>query len=138
MPIDPGVRELFAGANFVHLATLTSDGSPHSVAIWADAFDDDHVVFFTNVGSQKAKNLERDPRLAMSLVDRDDPYRTGILRGRLARTIEGDEARPIVDAISHKYTGKPFPYSDSVVYVVAAERSRLISLSDSFDDTPAA
>jgi PPOX class probable F420-dependent enzyme len=138
MPIDPGVRALFAGANFVHLATLTSDGSPHSVAIWADALDDDHVVFFTNRGSQKAKNIERDPRLAMSLVDRDDPYRTGMLRGRVVRTIDGDDARPIVDRISHKYTGRPFPYPGSTVYVVAAHRSRLISLSDSFDDTPAA
>jgi PPOX class probable F420-dependent enzyme len=136
MPIDPGVRELFAGANFVHLATLMSDGSPHSVAIWADALDDDHVVFFTTLSSQKARNLERDPRLAMSLVDRDDPYRTGILRGQVARTIEGDEATPIVDAISQKYTGKPFPYPGSTVFVVAAERSRLISLSDSFEDTP--
>jgi PPOX class probable F420-dependent enzyme len=138
MPIDPGVRELFASANFVHLATLMSDGSPHSVAIWADAHDDDHVVFFTNGGSLKARNLERDGRLAMSLVDRDNPYRTGILRGRVVRTIDGDAAKAIVDRISHKYTGKPFPYPSSTVYVVEADRSRLVSLADSFEDTPTA
>src|SRR5690606_10503669 len=97
MTLDPGVRDLFAGANFVHLATLLPDGSPHSVAIWADVHDDDHVVFFTSPTSRKARNLARDPRVAMSLVDRDDPYRTGLLRGRAVGTIEGDEGRAIVD-----------------------------------------
>ena len=92
MPLDPDVRDLFAGANFVHLATLMPDGGPHSVAIWADVHDDDHVVFFTTPTSRKARNLDGDPRLAMSLVDRDNPYRTAMLRGRLVQRIEGDEA----------------------------------------------
>src|SRR5215212_9607186 len=108
MPLDPGVRNLFAGANFVHLATLLRDGSPHSVAIWADVHD--HVLFFTTPNSRKARNLDGDPRLAMSLVDRDDPYRTGTLRGRLVERLEGPAGAEIVDRISHKYTGKPFPY----------------------------
>jgi PPOX class probable F420-dependent enzyme len=135
MPIDPGVRELFAGANFVHLATLLPDGSPHTVAIWADVHDDDHVVFFTAPTSLKARNLERDPRTAMSLVDRDDPYRTGMLRGRLVERIEGDEAAAIVDRISHKYTGKPFPYPAGHAFVVEATRSRMVHL-EAFEDTP--
>jgi pyridoxine/pyridoxamine 5'-phosphate oxidase len=53
MPLDPDVRDLFAGANFVHLATLMPDGGPHSVAIWADVHDDEHVVFFTSPTSRK-------------------------------------------------------------------------------------
>jgi PPOX class probable F420-dependent enzyme len=136
MPIDPGVRDLVAGANFVHLATLLPDGSPHSVAIWADVHDDDHVVFFTTATSRKARNLEADPRLAMSLVDRDDPYRTGILRGRLAEQIDGDEGAAIVDRISHKYTGKPFPYPSSLCFVVEVTHSRIYHL-EAFEDTPA-
>ena len=137
MPLDPGVRALFEGANFVHLATLLPDGSPHSVAVWADAHDDDHVVFFTNPASRKARNLAGDGRLAMSLVDRSDPYRTGMLRGRLAHTIEGDEARTIVDRISRKYTGEPFAYSSSVAFVVEVTHSRLVVL-EAFEDTPQA
>jgi len=136
MTLDPGVRDLFAGANFVHLATLLPDGSPHSVAIWADVHDDDHVVFFTSPTSRKARNLARDPRVAMSLVDRDDPYRTGLLRGRAVGTIEGDEGRAIVDRISHKYTGKPFPYPSSTAYLVEVTHSRLYHL-EAFEDTPA-
>jgi PPOX class probable F420-dependent enzyme len=135
MPLDPGVRDLLAGANFVHLATLLPDGGPHSVAIWADVHDDDHVVFFTGPTSRKARNLQGDPRLAMSLVDRDDPYRTGTLRGRLARTIDGDGARAIVDRISHKYTGKPFPYPSELAFVVEVTHSRLYEL-EAFEDTP--
>jgi PPOX class probable F420-dependent enzyme len=137
MPFDPAVRELFAGANFVHLATLLPDGSPHSVAIWADVHDDDHVVFFTSATSRKARNLDRDPRLAMSLVDRDNPYHTGMLRGRLVERIDGPEGRAIVDRISHKYTGKPFPFPSELAFVVEVTHSRMVSLSDSFEDTPA-
>ena len=135
MPLDPGVRDLFAGANFVHLATLLPDGSPHSVAIWADVHDDDHVVFFTTPTSRKARNLDGDPRLAMSLVDRDDPYRTGTLRGRLVERLEGDPAAAIVDRISHKYTGKPFPYPTGQAFVVEVTRSRMFELG-AFEDTP--
>lgn len=137
MPIDPGVRELLAAANFVHLATLLPDGAPHSVTIWADVHDDDHVVFFTGPTSRKARNLDGDPRLAMSLVDRDDPYRTGLLRGRLVEKIDGEAGRAIVDRISHKYTGKPFPFPSELCFVVEATSSRLFELGE-FEDTPTA
>jgi PPOX class probable F420-dependent enzyme len=135
MPFDPGVRELVAGANFVHLATLLPDGSPHSVAIWADVHDDDHVVFFTGPTTRKARNLGRDVRLAMSLVDRHNPYTTGMLRGRLVERIDGDAGRAIVDRISQKYTGKPFPYPSELGFVVEVTHSRLVSLG-AFEDTP--
>ena len=137
MPIDPGVRELLAAANFVHLATLLPDGSPHSVAIWADVHDDDHVVFFTGPTSRKARNLDGDPRLAMSLVDRDNPYRTGLLRGRLVERIDGDAGRAIVDRISRKYTGAAFPYPSELCFVVEVTSSRLYELGE-FEDTPTA
>jgi PPOX class probable F420-dependent enzyme len=135
MPLDPDVRALMAGANFVHLATLLPDGSPHSVAIWADEHDDDHVVFFTNPTSRKARNLDGDPRLAMSLVDRDNPYRTAMLRGRLAGHIDGADGSAIIDRISHKYTGKPFPFPSENVFVVEVTHSRMIAL-EAFEDTP--
>jgi hypothetical protein len=73
----------------------------------------------------------------MSLIDRDNPYRTGMLRGRLVEQIDGDEAAAIVDRISHKYTGKPFPYPSGLVFVVEATTSRLFNL-EAFEDTPQA
>jgi PPOX class probable F420-dependent enzyme len=137
MPIDPAVRELLAAANFVHLATLLPDGGPHSVTIWADVHDEDHVVFFTGPTSRKARNLEADPRLAMSFVDRENPYRTGLLRGRLVQRIDGDAGRAIVERISRKYTGSSFPYPSELCFVVEVTSSRVYELGE-FEDTPAA
>ena len=114
------VRALFEGPNYGHLATLTRDGSPASVAVWV-GLEDGHPVFFTQPQSVKARNLARDGRLAFSLVDFAQPYRTGRIRGRVGRTIEGDEALAIIDRLSHKYTGQPFPMRSGVVYVVDVE-----------------
>jgi PPOX class probable F420-dependent enzyme len=138
MPFDPAVRDLVAGANFVHLATLLPDGSPHSVAIWADVHDDEHVVFFTSPTSRKARNLDGDARLAMSLVDRDNPYRTAMLRGRVVGHVDGPEGAALVDRISRKYTGKPFPFPSDHAFVVEVTHSKVFSLVDSFEDTPMA
>lgn len=133
--LHPGVAELLTNASFVHLATLLADGSPHSVAIWA-GIHEGRPCFFTGESSVKARNLARDPRLAMSVVDRHDPYRTGRLRGRVAATLEGEEALEVIDAISVAYTGKPFPRRSGTVYLVDVERSGFTELP--FQDTPQA
>ena len=93
--LPPEVRELFEGANFAHLATLMPDGSPHSVAVWA-GLEGDNVVFFTQVGSLKARNLARDPRVAISITDHDNPYRTARIRGRVAETMEGEAGQVVI------------------------------------------
>ena len=74
------VRALFEGPNFGHVATLLPDGSPHSVAVWV-GLEGEEIVFFTQTTSQKSRNLERDPRVAISMVDHDDPYMTARIRG---------------------------------------------------------
>src|SRR5687768_8524177 len=112
--LTPDVRALFEGPNYGHLATLMPDGSPLSVAVWVGV-EDGRVVFFTQPASQKARNLDRDGRVAISIVDHANPYRTGRIRGRLAATREGDEALEVIDRLSHKYTGKPFPMRSGVV-----------------------
>ena len=71
--IDDDVRSLFEGANFGHLATLMADGSPHSVAVWV-GLEGDQVAFFTQPQSLKARNIARDPRVAISITDHDNPY----------------------------------------------------------------
>ena len=111
MPLPAEVRELLEARNFAHLATTLPDGSPHSVPIWIGV-EGDHVVFFTQPGSRKARNLERDPRVAISAVDLENPYRSAQLRGRVVDTVEGEEALEIIDRLAVKYTGEP---SGSVV-----------------------
>ncbi|MEA2171719.1 MAG: hypothetical protein QOF76_5019 [Solirubrobacteraceae bacterium] len=123
MSLEPGVRELLTRPNFVHVATLMPDGSPQAVAVWAGALDDDRVAFFTQPGSQKARNLDRDGRVAMSIVDHDEPYRTARLRGHLVETREGDAALEVMDEFSHRHTGKPFPVRSGTLFVFAVDSS---------------
>ena len=125
--LDPQVRALCEGRNFAHLATLGSDGSPGSVAIWI-GIEDDRPVFFTQPSSVKARNLARDPRVAVSLVDWDNPYRTGRFRGSVVATREGDAALEVIDRLSEKYTGKPFPMRSGVVFEVEVADSGFMEL----------
>jgi PPOX class probable F420-dependent enzyme len=131
--LTPEVRELFEGANFAHLATLMPDGSPHTVAVWA-GFEDGRVVFFTQPSSQKGRNLARDPRVAVSITDHERPYRTARVRGRVAATREGDAALEVIDRLSNKYTGEPFPMRSGVVYEIEPERVSFMELP--FEHSP--
>jgi PPOX class probable F420-dependent enzyme len=115
--LEPDVERLFSGPHYAHLATLRGDGSPQSRPVWTTVHEG-HVVFFTQPQSPKARDLARDPRVALSVVDFENPYVSAWLRGRVARTIEGEEALAIIDAIAHVYTGRPFPMRSGVVYVV--------------------
>jgi len=102
------LKALLDGANFAHLATLMPDGSPQSVPVWVGR-EEDRVLICTGEGSLKAKNIRRDPRVALSIVDFHDPYKEAQLRGRVVeRRPDGDFSA--MDPISHKYTGKPFPF----------------------------
>ena len=121
--LPPEVRELLEARNFAHLATTLPDGSPHSVPVWIGV-EGEHVVFFTQPGSRKARNLERDPRVAISAVDAANPYRSAQLRGRVVGTVEGEEALEIIDRIAVKYTGEPFPMRSGVVFLVEPEHAR--------------
>src|SRR3954469_10375587 len=127
--LPPEVRSLFEGANFTHLATLTADGSPSSTAIWAGLEGDD-IVFFTQEGSLKARNMERDPPLAISITDQDAPYHPAQLRGRVKEARGVDEANALADELAVRYTGEPFPYKPptSRLYVVEVEKVRSTQL----------
>src|SRR5262245_30241094 len=128
MPALPeDVASLLAGPNIAHIATLLPDGSPHSVAIWAGVHGD-HACFFTQESSRKARNLRADPRVAISLVDRENPYSTAWLRGRLVDTLEGEEALVVIDELSVKYTGEPFPMRSGTVFLIEAERAGSMKL----------
>src|SRR3954470_7226205 len=79
------IRSLFEGANFGHVATLMPSGAPHSVAVWV-GLEGERIAFFTQPASQKARNLTRDPRVAVSIMDHENPYRTARIRGHVAET----------------------------------------------------
>jgi PPOX class probable F420-dependent enzyme len=126
MPLEPHVAELFGGGHVVHLATLRPDGSPQSRPLWT--IHDGDVVFFTQPSSPKARDVERDPRVSLSVTDRANSYRSAWVRGRVIRVIEGDEALAIIDRISDAYIGAPFPMRSGNVFVVGAEAQGSASL----------
>lgn len=122
--LSDAVRALFDGPNYAHVATVLPGGGPHSVPVWV-ALEGDRIAFLTSPGSRKARNLEHDPRVAISVTDHDQPYAMAQVRGRVAERLEGDPAWVVIDRISHKYTGQPYPLrTDRVVFLVEPERAQ--------------
>jgi PPOX class probable F420-dependent enzyme len=117
MSLEEPVARLFGGGHVVHLTTLRADGAPQSRPVWTIVHEGS-VVFFTQPGSPKARDVARDPRVALSVTDRANPYHSAWLRGRVGRVIEGDAALEIIDRISDAYIGTPFPMRSGNVYVV--------------------
>jgi len=108
---------------YAHLAPLMPDGSPHSVPLWVGV-EGDRLAFLTSPRSRKARNLARDERLAISITAHDQPHTMASVRGRVAEQLDGDAAWEVIDRISDKYIGAPYPLrSDRVVYLVEPEHA---------------
>jgi PPOX class probable F420-dependent enzyme len=120
--LDPDVRRVLNGTSLAHLATVLPDGSPHTVPLWVDTRGD-QIVFLTGPQSRKARNLRRDPRMALSIAPVDNPFTPVVVRGRVVEWLDGDEAWEIIDRVSTKYTGAPYPRGEErVVAVIEPER----------------
>jgi PPOX class probable F420-dependent enzyme len=120
LELDPVPAELFGGGHVVHLATLRPDGAPQSRPLWTIVHDG-NVVFFTQETSPKARDIAHDSRVALSVADKANPYRSAWVRGRIGRTVEGEDALRIIDLISDAYVGKPFPIRSGTIFVVEPE-----------------
>jgi PPOX class probable F420-dependent enzyme len=120
----------------VHLSTLRRDGTPRNWVVWVGLEGDDVLVCTTEL-SWKAKDMRRDPRVGLSVVDLANPYRMASLQGRVVE-IRPDAGCRWMDPISFKYTGAPFPSrgSDRVCFVLAIEKARETTLG--FVHRPAA
>jgi PPOX class probable F420-dependent enzyme len=119
--LNPAVRNAVESTSIAHLATVLPDGSPHSIPLWVSTLDD-KIIFLTGPNSQKAHNLRRDPRVALSLAPVDNPYEPIIIRGRVVDWITGDEGWQLVDQIAKKYTGQPYSRDlDRVIGVIEAD-----------------
>jgi PPOX class probable F420-dependent enzyme len=111
----------------VHLATTLPNGSPHSIPLWA-ILEEGRIAFFTQSTSRKARNLAADPRVALSLVDGDNPYCNAQIRGRVVEVVEGEPALEVIDRISQHYVGKPFPMRTGTVYWIEPETAHFTEL----------
>ena len=106
MSVDPEAlaAELLAGVYFGHLVTVNADGSVQVSPVWVH-IEDGRPVFNTAEGRVKWRNIERDPRVTLEVID-SSGYRSVEIRGRAVMTREG--AREHADELALKYTGEPF------------------------------
>jgi PPOX class probable F420-dependent enzyme len=103
--LSPEQVRLLNPPNFATVATVMPDGSPEATVVWIES-DADHVYFNTAMHRLKARNLQRDPRVAVSAFDLADPYTGVSVRGRAELILEG--AHEDAERVSMAYTGKPF------------------------------
>ena len=129
MVLSSEIKELVDRPNFAHLATLMADGAPHSVPVWVGR-EVDRIVICTSENSLKGRNTRRDPRVALSIVDFNDPYSEAQLRGRIVERRPDPDLR-MIDPISQKYTNKPFPMRGAegrVALIMEVEKARYTKL----------
>lgn len=117
--LNDDMRRLIDAANFAHLATLQADGSPKVEPVWLGR-EGDRLLVATDRKSLKSGNLDRDPRVAISLVARENPYEQLLIRGRVVECRDDNDLVGL-DALSQAYLGKPFArrkWSSRVLYVI--------------------
>ena len=118
--------DLFDKKAFANLATLMPDGSPQVTPVWCD-FDGENVLINTAEGRVKDKNLQREPRVSMSILDPDNPYRYLEVRGRvIERTAAGADEH--INKMAKKYLGvDEYPYrrpgEQRVLYKIKPEHT---------------
>jgi PPOX class probable F420-dependent enzyme len=110
--LDPGVRELAQAPNFATLSVILRSGRPMTHVMWVDA-DENHVLINTEAHRAKFRAVERDPRVTVTIWQRDDPYTYAEVRGQVIETVRGPEARAHIDSLSRKYRGKD--YDDAAI-----------------------
>ena len=122
-------RDLFNKRAFASLATLMPDGRPQVTPVWCD-LEGDYVVFNSAKGRQKDRNVRRDPRVSLAVVDPENPYRYLEIRGTVVEITE-DGADASIDKLAKKYLGvDKYPYSQPgekrVLYKIKPEHTTVM------------
>ena len=125
--LDPRVRKLAQAPNFATLSVILRSGRPMTHVMWVDA-EADHVLINTEAHRAKFRAIERDPRVTVTVWQRDDPYTYAEVRGQVVETVRGPEARAHIDSLSRKYRGKDYDdaaiTSERVILRIAPETVR--------------
>jgi len=108
LELPDGLLDLLRRPSPCYVATLMPDGSPQLTQTWVDT-DGAHVLINTVAGFQKIRNVERDPRVALTVSDPADPVRYFQVRGRVvSMTTEG--AVENIESLAQRYLGRPYPW----------------------------
>ncbi len=101
--LSAGLQQLLREPVHCQLATLMPDGSPQLTQVWVDT-DGEHILVNTADGRQKVRNVRRDPRVAVNVVDPTNAWRLASVRGRVV-AVTSDGADALIDHLAHKYLG---------------------------------
>jgi PPOX class probable F420-dependent enzyme len=121
--------DLFEKRAFASLATLMPDGRPQVTPVWCD-YDGTHVIINSAKGRQKDRNIRRDPRVSLAIIDPENPYRYVEIRGRVEEITE-DGAAAHIDKMAKKYLGvDKYPYGQPgevrVLYKIRPEHTQVM------------
>ena len=124
--IPDEAKHLFENKDFAHIATLNADGSPQNSAVWI-GLDGDLVTFNTAEGRLKTKNVARDGRVAISIVNQENPYENLIIQGKVVE-LAHDGADDDIDALAKRYLDAdsyPFRQDGQVRVIVKIEPEKV-------------
>ena len=107
--MDPKAKELFQKKNLVFIATINPDGSPQLTPVWGN-YSDEHILINTAEGRIKHKNVQKDPRVAVSVVDYSNPLNMTTIRGKVIQIIP-DYDYSHINKLTKQYMGiSEYPY----------------------------
>ncbi|MBK5223767.1 MAG: PPOX class F420-dependent oxidoreductase [Acidimicrobiia bacterium] len=124
MTIDSDLKALATAKNFAALSTISADGQPRTHVMWVDA-DDEHLLINTEAHRAKFRDMERDPRVTVTVINAENAYQYVEARGRVVEVVRGDAAKAHADALSQRYTGNDYQgtiQSERVVVKIAPEK----------------
>ncbi|HJZ37177.1 MAG TPA: PPOX class F420-dependent oxidoreductase [Solirubrobacterales bacterium] len=124
--IPDEAKHLFENKDFAHVATLNADGSPQNSAVWI-GLDGDLVTFNTAEGRLKTKNVARDGRVAISVVNQENPYENLIIQGKVVE-LAHEGADDDIDALAKRYLDAdsyPFRQDGEVRVIVKIEPEKV-------------
>ena len=104
-PVSPEIDAFLHLANPAVVATIRPDGCPHAVPTWYD-WEDGLVLLNMDESRARLAHMRRDPRIALSVLDKDDWYRHVTLRGQVIR-LEDDANLVDIDRLAYRYRGRP-------------------------------
>ncbi len=125
MPLDEDTVRLARGKNLATVVTLMPDGQPQALLTWVDT-DGEYVLVNTEPQRQRAKNVAKDPRITVLIHSAENPWDWSEVRGHVAGTATGEEARRHIDELSRKYVGteyrNPIGPHGRVILKIAADK----------------
>src|SRR5215203_5191611 len=131
--------ELASGPNYGVLTTLLPSGNLQNHYIWVGT-DGERLVVNTEVHRQKFKNVERDPKVTLTIRDEENPYRYAEARGEVVEKVRGQEARDHIDELSQKYHSEDYPpdniVSERVMLWIVPDRQTVVG-AESQEGSPA-